>query len=327
MVRCSKGHFYNDRVRITPDNAQCLGGREEQQDAYACFDQTVKAVPHAGYVAIVADGMGGMRLGKEAAEAAVRAFLDAYAEKTEEETIPDALRRAVFRANASVLELADEHGVRGDAGTTLIAAVIQGDELYWISVGDSRIYRLDGQSITQLNKEHNLKSKLERLAAQGLVGEEEANAHLQRDALLSYIGIEELTEIDMSPAPMKLLPDCCILLCSDGLYRTLSGDEILSATWSSQPREIARNLVKAVMDKRKQHQDNVTAVTLTLHDENHQQTANDASAEQGQAYRGATVRPRGEELGKFFWDHSPKLLWLAAATLLILGIAALAALR
>jgi protein phosphatase len=307
-----------NEIRITYDSAQHQGAREEQQDAYACFD---------GYMAVVADGMGGMRLGGEASNAAVRAFLDAYAEKTEREAIPDALRRAVFSANASVLKLADERDVRGDAGTTLIAAVIREDELYWISVGDSRIYRLDGQSITQLNEEHNLKSKLDRLAAQGLLDKEEAGAHPQREALLSYIGIEELTEIDMPQTPIELSPDSCILLCSDGLYRTLSDDEILSTAWSSQPRMMARNLVKAAMDKGKRYQDNVTAITLTMCDDSRQQSAEDAGAIQDRVYHGVTLQINGRGQRKLSRSHSPKLWFAVAAVLLIMSIAAFVMLR
>jgi protein phosphatase len=312
-------------LRIIPDNAQHQGARDEQQDAYACFDPAAENVPHAGFLSVVADGMGGMRLGKEASEAAIRAFLDAYAEKTEDETIPDALRRSAFEANASVLKLADEHGIRGETGTTLIATVIREDELYWISVGDSRIYRLDGQSITQLNAEHNLKSKLERLAARGLVDKEEANTHPQRDALLSYIGIEELTEIDMPQTPMNLPHDCCILLCSDGLYRTLSDNEILSAAWSAQPKVMARNLVKTAMDKGKRHQDNVTAITLTLYDGD-LQTTEDESAAKCQGYQGVTLQIGEKVQKKSFLDRLPKL-WLAAAALPILGVAAFVTLQ
>ena len=244
----------------------------------------------------------------------------------ERETISDSLRRAAFEANASVLKLADEHGVRGEAGTTLIAAVIRGDELYWISVGDSRIYRLDGQSITQLNEEHNLKSKLERLASRGLVDKEDAGSHPQRDALLSYIGIEELTEIDMPQTPPKLSPDCCILLCSDGLYRTLTDDEILSAAWSSQPGTMAQNLVKTAMDKGKRHQDNITAITLTLCDGSRQQATEDEDAIQGRVYDGVTLQIDGRAQRESPRSRLPKL-WFTTAAILILGIIAFVMLR
>jgi protein phosphatase len=313
-------------LEIIPDIAQHQGAREEQQDACACFDPAAKSVPHAGYLAVVADGMGGMMLGKEASLAAVRAFLDAYAEKTEEESAQDALCRAAFRANDSVLKLADRYNARGMTGTTLIAAVIRGHELYWISVGDSRIYRLDGQSITRLNEEHNLKSKLERLAARGLIDEKEASAHPQGDALVSYIGIEELTELDMPQAPAKVSPDCCILLCSDGLYRTLSDDEILLAAWASPPRAMAQNLVAAAMDKGKQHQDNITAITLTLRDGRCRQATQDEGTTRDLGYKDVTIKINGQVPRKSFSVRSPEL-WFAAAVLLILGIAAFVTLR
>jgi protein phosphatase len=313
-------------LEIIPDTAQRQGSREEQQDACACFDPAAKNIPHAGYLAVVADGMGGMTLGKEASEVAVRVFLDAYAEKNEGESVPDSLRRAAFMANESVLKLADGCNVRGMAGTTLIAAVIRGHELYWISVGDSRIYRLDGQSITRLNEEHNLKSKLERLAARGLIDEKEAIAHPQRDALVSYIGIEELTELDIPQTPAKLSPDCCILLCSDGLYRTLSDDEILSAALASKPQTMAQNLADAAMDKGKRHQDNITAITLTLRDGRYRRARQDEGAAQDLGHKGVTIQINRQGPGKLFSARSPEL-WFAAVALLILCIAAFVTLR
>ncbi|MDR0647884.1 MAG: protein phosphatase 2C domain-containing protein [Synergistaceae bacterium] len=276
------------KLEITPDSAQHIGERGEQQDAYGCFDYAANAVTHAGYLAVVADGMGGMVLGKEAAVVAVSAFIDAYGKKAGK-AIPDALRQAAFEANAAVLGMAGERGVRGETGTTLIAAVIRDDELYWISVGDSRIYLLDRQSIAQLNEEHNLKSRLERLAARGLVDAEEALTHPQREALLSYIGIEDLTEMDIPRTPVKLARGCCVLLCSDGLYRALPDEEILSAAWRSAPREMARELVAAAIGKGKRHQDNVTAITLTL-DGGCDQAADIPGEARIGGYRGITLR-------------------------------------
>jgi protein phosphatase len=247
------------KLDITPDSAQHIGQRGEQQDAYACLDRAA-----VEYLAVIADGMGGMMLGKEAALTAVRAFIDAYGKNAEGNPAPNALRQTALDANAAVLKFADERGVRGDTGTTLIAAVIRDDELYWISVGDSRMYLLDRQSITQLNEEHNLKSKLERLAARGLVDAEEVLKNPRREALFSYIGIEELIDMDIPKTPTKLTLDCCVLLCSDGLYRALPNEEILRVAWRSRPPEMARELVDAAIRKGRRRQDNVTAITLTL---------------------------------------------------------------
>jgi serine/threonine protein phosphatase PrpC len=82
-----------------------------------------------------------------------------------------------------------------------------------------------------------------------------------------------------------------VLLCSDGLYRALADDEILRLAWSSQPREMAQTLVNAAIGNGRLHQDNVTAVTLTL-DGGCDQAAGADSVQSG-GYRGVTLRLKG----------------------------------
>ncbi|MDR1873949.1 MAG: protein phosphatase 2C domain-containing protein [Synergistaceae bacterium] len=281
-------------LSVIPRNAQHQGRREEQQDAFAFSDPAGVENVHAGFLALVADGMGGMSFGKEAAQTAIRAFLDAYAAKARDESIPAALKRAARQANGAVRNFAEEHAEVGETGTTLAAAVIHDDLLYWLSVGDSRIYRLNDNSITKLNEEHNLNNKLRRLADQGLIDEEEALDHPQKEALTSYIGIEDLWEIDMPDRPLRLHAGDQIILCSDGLYKALSDAEIFVAARGAVvdrtvvdrtvvdgavvdravakgvvmdgtvTEDTASRLVENVIRKEFPHQDNVTVVTLSL---------------------------------------------------------------
>lgn len=249
---------------VTPSNAQHQGSREEQQDAFAFSDPNAANVSHAGFLALVADGMGGMSSGREASRAAARLFLESYAEKEPGEPIFSALRRSAFRANEAVREIGNGASGVGEAGTTLAAAVIHEDALYWLSVGDSRIYLLNAGSIAQLNEEHNLKSRLLRLARQGLVGADEAETHPQREALTSYIGIEDLTEIDMPDDALRLKGGDQVILCSDGLYRALSEDEIFETARGAFAADTASRLVERAVGKGFAHQDNVTVVTLSV---------------------------------------------------------------
>jgi protein phosphatase len=247
---------------IVPCNAQHQGSRGEQQDAFAFSDPKAANAVHAGFLAMIADGMGGMTSGREASRAATRAFLENYAAKTPEEPIFDALRRAAFRANEAVLEIGGLSP--GSVGTTLAAVAVHEDMLYWLSVGDSRVYILDAGSITQLNDEHNLKSKLRRLARRGLAGADEAERHPQSEALTSYIGIEELTEIDASSSPLRIKGGDQVILCTDGLYRTLSEDEIFETARRAFAGDAARLLVEKTIEKRRPNQDNVTVVALSF---------------------------------------------------------------
>ena len=258
--------------RITPSNAQHQGAREEQQDAFAFSYPEAANAGHAGFLAMVADGMGGMSCGRDASRAAARVFLEAYAEKDTDETIFAALNRAAFRANEAVREIGSESSGAGDAGTTLAAVVVHGEFLYWLSVGDSRIYLLDAKSIARLNEEHNLKTRLLKLARRGLANAEEAETHPQREALTSYIGIEELTEIDMPDKALQLREGDQVVICSDGLYRALSEDEIFETARRAFDGDTASRLVEDAIGKGLAHQDNVTVVTLSISENTDEKT-------------------------------------------------------
>src|SRR4051812_28149072 len=126
-------------MKFIPGNAQHVGARREQQDSFAFSDPgDKKFVAHGGLLAGVSDGMGGMSNGQQASTAAVRAFLAAYERKSRDETIPAAMNRSLQSAFATVQALNRQAG--DQSGATLVAAVAHGEQLYWVSVGDSRLY-------------------------------------------------------------------------------------------------------------------------------------------------------------------------------------------
>ena len=127
-------------MKIIQGNAQHIGNRRDQQDDFGFSDmEDAEFTAHGGVIAVLADGMGGMAMGKEAGRTGVRTMLKTYGAKLPEETISQALKRALLRANQAVFDMADAQGLAEDAGATLIAAVIYQEMLCWISVGDSRI--------------------------------------------------------------------------------------------------------------------------------------------------------------------------------------------
>ena len=79
---------------------------------------------HAGSLAIVCDGMGGMEHGDAASRIAVSAFISAYEEKASAESIPEALVRSARYANQQVVGLATALNLLGGVGTTLVAAAV-----------------------------------------------------------------------------------------------------------------------------------------------------------------------------------------------------------
>lgn len=243
-------------------NAQHVGRREYQQDAFGFsnpFDEAFTA--HAGLLAVVADGMGGLEHGEAASRAAVQAFLDAYRLKTPEEPIAQALERGIQSAQQAVLSVQRALALEMQCGTTLIATVWFQNQLLWVAVGDSALYLCRQGQWTRLNDLHTYGRHLDSRAAFGEITKEQAQADPQREALTSYLGINELTEIDRSIRPITVVEGDWVLLSSDGLYKSLSLLEVPEALQGTL-QERCDTLLNAVLSRNLHEQDNVTVVAL-----------------------------------------------------------------
>lgn len=288
-------------LKIVLDSAQHQGMRSEQQDAICALGGDSRMACDA--FAIVADGMGGMLCGKEASEIATSSFVLSFGKNMREEAIEEALLHALHDANDAVKSRAEENACSGEMGTTLIAAAAREDRLYWISAGDSRIYLFCGGGLRQLNVEHNLRNRLLRLAKEGLIDGETIDSDPQAEALTSFVGIEELKEIDTPDTPVKLEIGDKVLLCSDGLYKTLSDDEICNAVSSYGGDNLAEYLVELTIEKGRRHQDNVSVVVLrcvadpAIRTGGSQETKNDLTATTVLMHRGGKT-PRAELIRK-----------------------------
>ena len=241
-------------------NAQDIGKRPQQQDAFAItpLEEELVVRDH-GVMAVVCDGMGGMENGAEAANMGAIQFMRAYlaVDKVQENTLVD----AVYAANSAVYgAFQGKNGVM--AGTTLVAASILHDGLRFVSVGDSHLYLFRKGKTYQLNRDHNYFSELMEEVKAGRMTLEEAQRHPERAHLTSFVGIEKLELVDYNVEPVPLKPGDRVLLCSDGLFKTLSLQEINSILASSQGCSAQDELLRAVQAKDKRKQDNVTLVML-----------------------------------------------------------------
>lgn len=253
------------RPIVVPGNAQHIGSRTEQQDAFGFSDVSDEEFSSKyGVLALLADGMGGLVGGKEASHLAVQAFLAHYLYSTSSTFIPERLVSSLKAANEAVLQFAREHEAAGNIGTTFIAAVVFNQQLYWLSVGDSRIYLKQGESFIQLTTDHNYGMELDEKAANGEITLEEAANDPQRESLTSFLGLESLERIDVTIDPVPLSKGDCIILCSDGLYGSLTNHEIVEICSSFSTQEAAEKLVELGVSKNKPNQDNATVALLTI---------------------------------------------------------------
>lgn len=248
-------------------NAQHQGDREAQQDSFG-FSQADDSqfLLHAGVAAVVADGMGGLAHGDAASRMAVRSFLSAYAAKTRDEAITDALRRCMNVAQQYVCETASQLGAGEEIGTTLAAVVLRDQELYWIAAGDSAIFLVRNGRLRNLPQPHVYARELDQRVSSGEISTEDALRDPQRESLTSYLGVRGLTAVDANTRPLILGADDCVLLASDGLFKTLSESEILAALEGSMQQR-CEALVRATIAKGLAGQDNVTVLAMALDEE------------------------------------------------------------
>lgn len=249
--------------------AQHIGARHYQQDAigFAGIGDH-RFQEHAGFLAILCDGMGGLEHGEVASEMGLKSIQEAYAQKLPAESIPGALERSLRHANDLVYRAAQELGVAENMGTTAIAAALCGDSLYFASAGDSGLFHFDGRELRSLNRPHVYSNVLQRAVASGLISEGDAARHPERGALTSFLGIRELTELDLSTDPIQVRAGEAVILASDGLFNTLTHDEIAKCLRDSDPASWAQALVDRTIAKCSSIQDNVSVVVMLAEERN-----------------------------------------------------------
>ena len=295
---------------IRPGNAQWIGARQEQEDAFgfAGFDARGQAGPE-GVLAVVADGMGGLSEGRAASQGAVTAFLAAWAEQPPDMAVTERLLGAIIAANQAVHHLARATAGEGEVGTTLVAAAIRNGQLFWISAGDSRLYlnRAADGSLTPCNEEHNLALQLWRETAPEGPTPDWIAGHPQRAALISFLGLAEIPEIDRNLRPLTLEAGDRLLLCSDGVDGVLSRDELRQGL-AAAPQTAAEELIAQLRALNRHYQDNATVAILACEGGEEAPT------------RVSPVPPAGDPIRRRRWRWPRPDPWALVLVLLMLAM-------
>ena len=198
-----------------------VGDREDQQDS---FGYSLKQ--DQGLV-VVADGMGGLESGKIASEIVVDNFINHYNDNFFSEEKIELLIEAAKRADEKVFGIKSKLGKHIKSGSTVVSIIINRKSLVWCSVGDSRAYLFRGGELVQITQDHNYHTVLlEKMNAGILSTTEYENEKSQGEALISFLGIGNLSLIDFSERPIRLIKDDKIILMSDGLYKIVKDSEI-----------------------------------------------------------------------------------------------------
>ena len=251
---------------VNVGNHQIVGTREEQQDNFGVSDFLPgEEIPSTGVFGIVADGMGGLNGGAQASKIAVSESLKVF-DKLKNKQNGNRLLVSSFKfVDEQVKKYAKEINSEGNCGTTGAAVLITQKGLHWISVGDSRIYLLRNKILTCLTQDHNHELGLWNEVRAGKLSRDEAQTDSEASHLTSFLG-GGLKLADRSLRPMPLEDRDRLLLCSDGLFGTLTGDRIRDLVAMDPFTQAAENLLQAVSEKGGEHQDNATVVLFQIQD-------------------------------------------------------------
>lgn len=219
------------------------GPRPANEDYAGFYPGTEAERARWGAVAAIADGVGGAKGGRVAAELAVRTFIDGYLGQPDILGVRHSAARCLAAINRWINTQARADARYSGMACTLSALILRGRHAHLVHVGDTRIYRLREGRLQQLTTDHNA-------GKPGL-------AHV----LTRAVGAEDEVRVDYAVEPA--LAHDRFLLCTDGVHGAL-GEKRIAALLSERaaPEQTARDLVVAALQA--QAHDNCTAIVVDL---------------------------------------------------------------
>jgi len=198
------------------------GMRREHNQDHIGFDQDLG-------IAVLADGMGGHKAGEVAAQMAVKFVLEKCQKLIAQKTpvsitgsqLLEFVSNTISSSNEEIFRTQDAEAAYRGMGTTIVAALVLGSNVYVGHVGDSRLYLYRKRTVKRLTKDHSL---VQDLIDRGFYTEREA-----RGAKVSHVVTRALgtrSEVEVDTAEESLEPYDLLMLCSDGLTDMISDWQI-----------------------------------------------------------------------------------------------------
>jgi protein phosphatase len=228
--------------------------RENNEDSYGYWEPASDAdFKKVGRLAIVADGMGGHEGGQIASRLAVETFTKTYAGAADSDPAKRLLT-ALKEAHRRIQQRAKKNPHLSSMGTTCTALALIDTCLYFVHVGDSRLYLLREGKLRILSRDHTL---VAQLLEKGLIQPEQAQDHPQKHVLTSALGVpDDEMEIDAPSEPLPLHKNDVLMICTDGLWGQMTSSEIEQVLTSKSPATACLSLVE--LAKKHGGPDNIT---------------------------------------------------------------------
>ena len=231
------------RLVVLSGLASETGSRERNEDYAGTFLGNSGQKSRFGVIAAIADGVGGAKGGRVAAELAVRGTIDAYLSQSEIRGVKRNISTAFDHLNRWIHAIGRTDPALSGMACTLTVLVLRGRQAHVAHVGDTRLYRLRDDRLTQLTEDHTP-------AAAGL-----------RHVLTRAIGAADSVRVDYDVEEARVHDR--YLLCSDGVHGGLSDQRLRGILMArASPDETARQIVDAALAAR--IGDNATALVLDV---------------------------------------------------------------
>ncbi len=239
----------SDISTVTIGSACDMGKRDYQEDSAAFCGFS------SGCAAVVADGMGGLKGGRQLSELVVDKMLGGM---------------KAFKADspvngqfAALIDQINRPAAGSGSGSTVCAVYCCPNGVFWCSVGDSRLYHIRKSKICRLTEDGDYFNMLLERVLKGTLSLEEADNDPERDYLYQYIGASRQLSPDCNVRPLVPEAGDALLVCSDGVYNTLSDAE-LARYITEDGADSADRIVRQVMARNVPSQDNLTALVMVF---------------------------------------------------------------
>ena len=225
------------------------GGREKNEDRMGyCYTR------ESGLF-VLADGMGGHPQGEVAAQLALQAIAALFQKEARPlvKSVTEFLATALMAAHHQIIRYASEKGMLDTPRTTLVAAVVQDRSATWVHCGDSRLYVVrDGELLTRTRDHSYLEQQSMGHVRMDLIN---------RNILFTCLGSPTKPVFDVT-GPVSLQQGDKILICSDGLWGSLSDNDIVRHLATQPVSDAVPDLVEAALANGGEHSDNVTVIAF-----------------------------------------------------------------
>ena len=231
--------------------------RKVNEDSARLVSSGGDASESGGWLAVVADGMGGHSAGDVASRIAVDTISREFQWGSGQPT--QALLDAVQAANRSIFEEAKGAEALSGMGTTCTALVLADWQAYLAHVGDSRLYLVRGGDIYSMTEDD---SSVMEMVRQGMITREEARSHVDRNVILRALGTRPAVEVSSWARPFPVREGDRFILSTDGLHDLMEDEEIRDAVLTHGRHQACARLIAAARERG--GPDNITVVILEV---------------------------------------------------------------